>query len=40
MTSFKKFSMMVAVFMVFLLATAFYGTPAFGQANMGLMSMG
>jgi tripartite ATP-independent transporter DctP family solute receptor len=31
MKSLKKFSMMVAVFMVLLLAIAFYGTPAFGQ---------
>jgi tripartite ATP-independent transporter DctP family solute receptor len=31
MKSLKKFSMMVAVFMVLLLAVAFYGTPAFGQ---------
>jgi len=31
MKSLKKFSMTVAVFMVLLLATAFYGAPAFGQ---------
>ncbi len=31
MKSLKKFSRMVAVFMVLLLAIAFYGTPAFGQ---------
>jgi tripartite ATP-independent transporter DctP family solute receptor len=31
MKSFKDFSMMVAVFMVLLLAIAFYQTPAFGQ---------
>jgi tripartite ATP-independent transporter DctP family solute receptor len=31
MKSLRKFSLMVAVFMVLLLATAFYGAPAFGQ---------
>src|SRR4030066_1449002 len=31
MKSFKDFSMMVAVFMVLLLAITFYGTPVFGQ---------
>jgi len=31
MKSLKKFSMTVGVFMVLLLATAFYGAPAFGQ---------
>jgi tripartite ATP-independent transporter DctP family solute receptor len=31
MKGLRKFSMMVAVFTVFLLAIAFYGTPAFGQ---------
>ena len=31
MKNLKKFSMTVAVFMVLLLATAFYGAPAFGQ---------
>jgi len=33
MKSLKNFSMMVAMFMVLLLAVAFYGTPAFGQAK-------
>ena len=31
MKSLRQFSMMVAVFMVLILAIAFYGTPAFGQ---------
>ena len=33
MKSLKKFSSMVAIFVVLLLAIAFYGTPAFGQAK-------
>src|SRR4030042_6548346 len=33
MKSFKKFSNIIAVFTVLLLAIAFYGTPAFGQAK-------
>ncbi|MBM4278179.1 MAG: C4-dicarboxylate ABC transporter, partial [Deltaproteobacteria bacterium] len=33
MKRFKDFSMMLAAFMVLLLAMTFYGTPAFGQAK-------
>ena len=33
MKSLKNISSMVAIFMVLLFAIAFYGTPAFGQAE-------